>query len=236
MRSWHVLRHLGRFATVHLARFADDEGDAAHLAGLWAAMGGSLGEAYVEPRHRKRSWPLRALLRNQPATVAAFHGGGMENFARAMLARPQVEAGRFLDPHGACSRWRASASSWTSSISISAKYAGYAADGRGLRKLALMRDPPAVAGRTDQRQARRAVRRRLCRSGARASVGRLVDQVGARDRAPPAARTTTPWTSPLTSPAPSTRQPYSCATSSSPGAISAAWPLRYAVTVQPTSP
>jgi sugar transferase (PEP-CTERM/EpsH1 system associated) len=92
MRSWHLLRHLGRHAKVHLGAFADDDADAAHLGALREAMGGSLGEAYVEPRHRKKTWPLRALLRNEPAAVAAFHGSGMEAFARRILARAQVSA------------------------------------------------------------------------------------------------------------------------------------------------
>jgi sugar transferase (PEP-CTERM/EpsH1 system associated) len=142
MRSWHVLRHLGRYATVHLGAFADDAADAAHLAALREAMGDTLGEAYIEPRHRKRTWPLRALLRNQPATVAAFHGGGMESFARAILARPQVEAvfafsiqmAQFVPP-GARQRFVMDFVDFDS-----AKYAGYAADGRGLRKLALLRE------------------------------------------------------------------------------------------------
>src|SRR3546814_15527540 len=44
IRSWHMLKHLGGLARVHLACFADDEGDAAHLPALREAMGGSLGE------------------------------------------------------------------------------------------------------------------------------------------------------------------------------------------------
>ncbi|HEV7660735.1 MAG TPA: TIGR03087 family PEP-CTERM/XrtA system glycosyltransferase [Allosphingosinicella sp.] len=158
MRSWHVLRHLGRYATVHLAAFADDAADAAHLGALREAMGGSLGEAYIEPRHRKRSWPLRALLRNQPATVAAFHGSGMEDFAKAMLARPQVGAvfafsiqmAQFV-PADARQRFVMDFVDFDS-----AKYAGYAAGGRGLRKLALIREArrlqayeKAVAERAD---------------------------------------------------------------------------------------
>ncbi len=158
MRSWHVLRHLGLHATVHLGAFADDAADAAHLAALREAMGGSLGEAYIEPRHRKRGWPLRALLRNQPATIAAFHGGGMEDFARAILARPQVGAvfafsiqmAQFV-PAGTRQRFVMDFVDFDS-----AKYAGYAADGRGLRRLALLREArrleayeKAVAERAD---------------------------------------------------------------------------------------
>jgi polysaccharide biosynthesis protein PslH len=158
MRSWHVLRHLGRYATVHLGAFADDAEDAAHLGALREAMGGSLGEAYIEPRHRKRTWPLRALLRNQPATVAAFHGSGMEDFARTILARPQVGAvfafsiqmAQFV-PADARQRFVMDFVDFDS-----AKYAGYAADGRGLRRLALIREArrleayeKAVAERAD---------------------------------------------------------------------------------------
>ncbi|MEA3012329.1 MAG: hypothetical protein QOD42_874 [Sphingomonadales bacterium] len=142
MRSWHVLRHLGRHATVHLGAFADDAADAAHLDALREAMGGSLGEAYIEPRHRKRTWPLRALLRNQPATVAAFHGSGMEDFAKGILARPQVGAvfafsiqmAQFV-PADTRQRFVMDFVDFDS-----AKYAGYAANGRGLRKLALIRE------------------------------------------------------------------------------------------------
>jgi sugar transferase (PEP-CTERM/EpsH1 system associated) len=92
MRSWHLLKHLGRSARVHLGTFADDEADAAHLGALREAMQGSLGEAYVEPRHRNRTWPIRALIRGEPMTLAAFHGKGMEEFVARILARPEVGA------------------------------------------------------------------------------------------------------------------------------------------------
>jgi sugar transferase (PEP-CTERM/EpsH1 system associated) len=142
MRSWHVLRHLGRYAKVHLGAFADDAADAAHLDALREAMGGSLGESYIEPRHRKRTWPLRALLRNQPAAVAAFHGGGMEDFARAILARPPVEAvfafsiqmAQFV-PAGARQRFVMDFVDFDS-----AKYADYAAANRSPFKLILLRE------------------------------------------------------------------------------------------------
>ena len=92
MRSWHLLKHLGRIATVHLGTFADDEADAGHLDALRDAMAGGLGEAYVEPRRRRLSQPIRALLRREPIAVAAFHSRGMQQFADRMLARPQVRA------------------------------------------------------------------------------------------------------------------------------------------------
>jgi sugar transferase (PEP-CTERM/EpsH1 system associated) len=142
MRSWHLLRHLGRHARVHLGAFADDGSDAAHIDSLREAMGGALGDAYIEPRHRKLTWPVRALLRNQPAAVAAFHGGGMAEFADRILARPQVRAvfafsiqmAQFV-PVDPGLRFVMDFVDFDS-----AKYADYAASGRGLRKLALMRE------------------------------------------------------------------------------------------------
>lgn len=142
MRSWHLLRHLGRHATVHLGAFADDEADAANLDALRKAMGGSLGEAYIEPRHRKLTWPVRALLRNQPAAVAAFHGSGMTDFATRMLARPGVAAtfafsiqmAQFV-PAGDPRPFVMDFVDFDS-----AKYADYAADARGLRKLVWQRE------------------------------------------------------------------------------------------------
>lgn len=142
MRSWHLLRHLGRFAKVHLGAFADDEADAANLGALREAMGGALGEAYIEPRHRRKSWPIRALVRNEPASVAAFHGTGMDAFAERMLARPQVSAAfafsiqmaQFV-PAGCGRRFVMDFVDFDS-----AKYADYAAASRSPYKLVLLRE------------------------------------------------------------------------------------------------
>lgn len=158
MRSWHVLRHLSRFATVHLGAFADDAADAANLGPLREAMGGRLGEAYIEPRHLKKSWPLRALLRNEPAAVAAFHGAGMGDFARRILARPEVngvfafsiQMAQFV-PTDASRPFVMDFVDFDS-----AKYASYAADSRSPFKLVLLREAwrlrayeRAVAARAD---------------------------------------------------------------------------------------
>ncbi len=43
IRSFHELKHLAGLGRVHLACFADDEADAAHLAALREALGGGLG-------------------------------------------------------------------------------------------------------------------------------------------------------------------------------------------------
>ena len=50
IRSWHILKHLATLGRVHLACFADDAADAAHLPALREALGGRLGEAHVEVR------------------------------------------------------------------------------------------------------------------------------------------------------------------------------------------
>lgn len=159
MRSWHLLKHLGRHARVHLGAFADDAEDAGHLDALREAMGGSLGEAYIEPRHRKRTWPVRALLRNEPAAVAAFHGAGMDAFARRILARPQVGAvfafsiqmAQFVPADAGARRFVMDFVDFDS-----AKYADYAAGSRSPYRLVLLREARrlrayerAVAARAD---------------------------------------------------------------------------------------
>ena len=60
IRSWQLLKYLAARDTVHLACFADDEADAANLAGLRAALGDRLGEVHVEPRRPARRRPARA--------------------------------------------------------------------------------------------------------------------------------------------------------------------------------
>jgi sugar transferase (PEP-CTERM/EpsH1 system associated) len=93
MRSWNILRHLGRIGIVHLAAFADDQADAEHLAALREAMGGRLGEACVEPVDGNRfAWAARALARREPIGFAAFHSRSMHDFVGRILARPQVRS------------------------------------------------------------------------------------------------------------------------------------------------
>lgn len=93
MRSWHLIRHLGRFATVHLAAFADDEADAAHLPALRDAMGGALGEAFVDPIGRNRfAWAARALVRGEPMAVTAFQSQAMTRFVARIFAERPIAA------------------------------------------------------------------------------------------------------------------------------------------------
>ena len=91
IRSFHILRHLSSLSRVHLACFADDEADAANLAGLREALGGRLGEAYVEVRRTSRAAAAaRALLENKPISLTLFDSGAMRGFVRRMLVRPEV--------------------------------------------------------------------------------------------------------------------------------------------------
>ena len=91
IRSWHVLRHLGRFATVHLACFADDAADAAHLPALREAMGGRLGEAFVAPiSPNKLLWMAKAYTRRLTINEAAMSSGGLQAFVDRILAERPV--------------------------------------------------------------------------------------------------------------------------------------------------
>lgn len=92
IRSWHVLKHLGQVATVHLACFADDEADAAHLPALREAMGGSLGEALVTPiSPSKLLWLARAYTQRLTINEAAMSSAGLQHFVERIVAeRPIV--------------------------------------------------------------------------------------------------------------------------------------------------
>ena len=93
IRSWHLIEHLSRLGRVHLACFADDEADGAHLSGLRERLGGRLGEAHVEVRRRgKAAAGARALIEGRPVSLALFDSAAMRGFVRAMLARDPVGA------------------------------------------------------------------------------------------------------------------------------------------------
>jgi len=91
IRSWHVLKHLGGLARVHLACFADDAADAAHLAALREAMGGSLGEAHVEVRRAGKALAgARALLEGKPVSLTLFDSAALRAFVARLLAGGEV--------------------------------------------------------------------------------------------------------------------------------------------------
>jgi sugar transferase (PEP-CTERM/EpsH1 system associated) len=91
IRSWNILKHLGTLGRVHLACFADDEADAAHLPALREAMGGQLGEAHVEVRRTgKLAAAAEALTTGKPLSLTLFDSPDMHRFVRKMLDRPEV--------------------------------------------------------------------------------------------------------------------------------------------------
>ncbi len=93
IRSWNIVKFLGTLGRVHLACFADDEADAAHLPALRAAMGGSLGEAHVEIRRTGRlAAGLNALRSGRPVSLAAFDSPRLRAFVEDLLARGGVDA------------------------------------------------------------------------------------------------------------------------------------------------
>jgi sugar transferase (PEP-CTERM/EpsH1 system associated) len=86
IRSWNVLKHLGTLSRVHLACFADDAADAAHLPTLRAAMGGNLGETHVEVRRKSKFQAAAEALRDgKPVSLTAFDSAGLRRFVTNML-------------------------------------------------------------------------------------------------------------------------------------------------------
>lgn len=93
IRSWNVLKRLAELATVHLACFADDEADAAHLPELRNALGGRLGEAHVEVRRTgKAAAAARALLAGKSVSLTLFESVPLRRFVDRMLSAGRIGA------------------------------------------------------------------------------------------------------------------------------------------------
>ena len=93
IRSWHVLKHLAGLARVHLACFADDRADAAHLDGLRRALGDRLGEVHVEVRRTgKAVAAARAFATGKPLSLTLFDSARMRRFVAERLANPRISA------------------------------------------------------------------------------------------------------------------------------------------------
>ena len=91
IRTFHELRHLAGLGRVHLACLADDEEDAAHLAGLREAIGPALGEAHVEVRRNSRvAAGARALVEGRPVSLALFDSAALRGFVGRMLAGGRI--------------------------------------------------------------------------------------------------------------------------------------------------
>ncbi|HYJ82796.1 MAG TPA: glycosyl transferase family 1, partial [Allosphingosinicella sp.] len=91
IRTFHELRHLAGLGPVHLACLADDEEDAANLAGLREAIGPALGEAHVEVRRTSRvAAGARALVEGRPVSLTLFDSAGLRGFVGRMLANGRI--------------------------------------------------------------------------------------------------------------------------------------------------
>jgi len=156
IRSWNILRHLATLARVHLACFADDEKDAAHLPALREAVG---GEIHVEVRTRtKVAAGAIALAEGRPVSLALFDSPKLRAFVRGKLAGDSIgtifafsgQMAQFV-PAGVRQRFVMDFGDVDS-----AKFAQYAADGAGPMRWVNRREggklaafERAVAGRAD---------------------------------------------------------------------------------------
>ena len=91
IRTFHELRHLAGLGRVHLACFADDEADAANLAGLREAIGPALGEVHVEVRNTSRfAAGARALVQGKPVSLTLFDSAALRGFVGRLLASGRI--------------------------------------------------------------------------------------------------------------------------------------------------
>jgi sugar transferase (PEP-CTERM/EpsH1 system associated) len=93
IRSWHMLKRLAELGRVHLACFADDEADAAHLPALRDALGGGLGDAHVEVRRiGKAVAGARALIERRPVSLTAFDSPSLRSFVQRLAVERRLDA------------------------------------------------------------------------------------------------------------------------------------------------
>jgi sugar transferase (PEP-CTERM/EpsH1 system associated) len=93
IRSWQMLKHIAGLGRVHLACFADDEADAAHLPALREALGDMLGEVHVEARRTGRfAAAAQALRSERPISLVMFDSAAMRAFVKRLLAGDRVDA------------------------------------------------------------------------------------------------------------------------------------------------
>ena len=91
IRSWHLLRELGRHARVHLATFTETEADESQIAPLRAALGESLGESHFEQRVLNTpKTVLRALRRRESLVNAAYYSPGLQAFVDRIVAERPI--------------------------------------------------------------------------------------------------------------------------------------------------
>lgn len=91
IRTFHALKHLAGLGRVNLACLADDEADAANLAGLRAAIGPALGECHVQVRTRSKVGAgLRAMAEGRPVSLTLFDSAALRGFVARMLASGRI--------------------------------------------------------------------------------------------------------------------------------------------------
>lgn len=89
IRSCHVLRHIAALAQIHVACFADDEGDLAHEPELAATA-----QSHCLVR-RSRSLPvagIEALLTGKPVSLTAFADKALKAYVARVLAEHPISA------------------------------------------------------------------------------------------------------------------------------------------------
>jgi sugar transferase (PEP-CTERM/EpsH1 system associated) len=91
IRTFNELRHLARLGPVNLACFADDEADAANLAGLREALGPALGDVHVEVRRTSKiAAGARALAEGRPVSLTLFDSPALRGFVARMLGSGRI--------------------------------------------------------------------------------------------------------------------------------------------------
>ena len=87
IRSHHVLRHLARITPVHVATFADDEGDVA----AEAEVGALAASHRVVPRAKPLALAaVEAMASGRPISVTAFRSRALHDYVREVLARRPI--------------------------------------------------------------------------------------------------------------------------------------------------
>jgi len=89
IRSHHLLKGLARLAPVHVACFADDKADAAHIGEL----NGLVASHCVVSRGKRLALAgLEALVTGQPVSLAAFADRRLRAYVRQVLAERSISA------------------------------------------------------------------------------------------------------------------------------------------------
>lgn len=86
IRSFHIVKRLSELARVHVVAFADDAADAAHEAGLRAALGEGLASCRIIVRKRSKfASVLAGVMSGSSASTAAFANAELRRSVDAVL-------------------------------------------------------------------------------------------------------------------------------------------------------